>query len=92
MAPKKAGTDRTWKFCGERLREIRRAKGYVRGEELAERMHSEPECGGVLKEMIYRWERGEGRPGLAHALALESIFHVPVRKWYELVESPTPKR
>jgi len=82
---------RVWRFQGERLRELRRSKGFERAEALAERMHDEPACEAVTRDMVYRWEKGTAQPSVPSLLALETIFRVPVRKWYETVEAPEPE-
>lgn len=86
MAPKKADTDSRWVFLGTRLRELRKDEGFKSAEALATRIQNHPECSGVIKETVLRWERGDLRPNLSQALALEVIFRVPVRKWYEQVQ------
>ena len=77
------------RFIGHQLEQLRKERGWTR-KELLERIVVEPECEGTHEQTIYKWERGarpNDRPTLPQSIALEKVFRVPVRKWYEAVEA-----
>jgi hypothetical protein len=82
MAPRRTKADHVIVFKGQELRRIRRGLGFRSAGALADRLRERPECGGLIREMVYKWEAGTARPGLAHALALEALLQVRVWDWF----------
>jgi transcriptional regulator with XRE-family HTH domain len=76
-----------WQFRAERLTKMRREIN-LSLPGLAERIATYPDCENTSKSHVSKWECRVVRPDIPVLFALEDIFGVPTREWFDLAVIP----